>query len=112
MSSNNEFKFDPQLAEELARKAAHMCGMSLEEFVKANNHTKTYSDIEQDAYERGYNLGYDKGYSDGDFFAKIKTVREIKQFMLETFGGDDGTGNLNKIYEYLYELEIKEQTNE
>ena len=107
MSNNNEFKFDPQLAEELARKAAHMCGMSLEEFVKANNHTvlKTYSDIEQDAYERGYKLGYDKGYSDANFLSKIKTVREIKQFMLETFGGDDGTGNLNKIYEYLDDLE-------
>lgn len=78
------------------------------------------SDVEQDAYERGYKLGYDKGYLDGDFVGKIhgigvgriETVKKIKQFMLETFGGDDETGNLNKIYEYLDELEKKEQMND
>lgn len=34
-------------------------------------------------------------------------IKEMKQFMLETFGGDDGTGNLNKIYEHLDGLEEK-----
>lgn len=78
-----------------------------------------YGSVDQDAYERGYKFGYDKGYLDGDFVGKIhgigvgriEIVKKIKQFMLETFGGDDGTGNLNKIYEYLDELEKKEQMN-
>lgn len=33
----DKFTFDPQLAEEYARKAADISGMSLEEFVKTNN---------------------------------------------------------------------------
>lgn len=33
----DKFTFDPKLAEEYARKAADISGMSLEEFVKVNN---------------------------------------------------------------------------
>lgn len=57
-----------------------------------------YSDIEQDAYERGYKLGFDNGYKDGAFFEKAKWEAECCEY--KHIKGVGCSGCHGYVYDY------------